>query len=142
MAAPPIPEAQLEERQMSLSLPEQLLTHYAYEAQMRCIPRETLIREVLMTAAVGFSPLPPNAGNQPHMLPEIKAALHTAIRALPIGAETSLKKLLDQPVWQSLHNTFRRDLGKIFKEFVQAGEFPGLSVGRKKSNNEQQYLKT
>lgn len=56
------------------------------------------------------------------------------------GAEISLKRLVGEDVWESFTDATRRIFGKQFREMVMAGDFPALSVGRKKSNNEQQYV--
>jgi hypothetical protein len=56
------------------------------------------------------------------------------------GTEIGLKRLVGEGAWESFTDATRRIFGKQFREMVMAGDFPALSVGHKKSNNEQQYV--
>lgn len=58
---------------------------------------------------------------------------------LPGGTEISLKSLVDDE-WEKLTDATRRVFGKQFRDMVMNDDFPRLKVGRKKSNNEQQYI--
>jgi len=55
------------------------------------------------------------------------------------GQEISLKKLIGDKIWNTFEDTTKRNFGKEFRVMVESGEFPELSLGKKKSNNEQQY---
>ena len=56
------------------------------------------------------------------------------------GSEVSLKNMVGEKEWEELTDSIRRVFGKQFREMVAAGDFPELRVGRKRSNNEQQYI--
>jgi hypothetical protein len=74
--------------------------------------------------------------------PAVLAAVEAGIAEMKSGAETSLKKLIGNELWGALDDALKRGLGKVFKELVKEGQVPELMLGRKKSNNEQQYNKT
>lgn len=56
------------------------------------------------------------------------------------GVEVSLKQLVGEHNWKKFTVATRRVFGKQFREMVITGKFPALSVGHKKSNNEQLYV--
>jgi hypothetical protein len=74
--------------------------------------------------------------------PAVLAAVEAGIAEMKSGEETSLKKLIGNELWSTLDDALKRGLGKVFKELVEKRLLPELMLGRKKSNNEQQYNKT
>ena len=57
-------------------------------------------------------------------------------------AEVSFKQLLTHAEWSQFTNVQKRGFGKEFKQMVETNELKAIRVGRKKSDNEQQYSLT
>jgi len=52
---------------------------------------------------------------------------------------TTLKKLVGPDMWNSFNKGIKLVFGKEFKVMVEKNLFEGLHIGKKKSNNEQEY---
>lgn len=125
---------------ITVRLPDRVLDGLTYLASQRSISRQDLIEEIL-TQAVPNVPTTGTKEGQKLPLPSVLQRIQPKIDALGSGEETSLKRLIGKDEWSRLDDSVRRNLGKDFKELVKDGHFPGLTIGRKKTNNEQQYQK-
>jgi len=125
---------------ITVRLPDWVLDGLTYLASQRSISRQDLIEEIL-TQATADVPITGTNQGQNLPLPLVLQRIQPKIDALGSGEEMSLKRLIGKDEWSRLDDSVRRNLGKDFKELVKDGQFPGLTVGRKKTNNEQQYLK-
>jgi predicted DNA-binding protein len=119
-------------------VPECVAQKLDFLASERGMTRQDLIEEFL-TEAVAETEVPNSFRANLYMPQEILDSIREAISNIPSGKEIGLKKLVGPKIWSRLDNLTRRNFGKEFKERVQNGEFSDLSVGRKRSNNEQQY---
>lgn len=117
-----------------------ILDSLSYLASQRRISRQVLIEEILHNAVRDV--VPPESMDRKEFLPTgVLELIQPRINALNQGDEISLKRLVGKAEWAKLPDPVRRNLGKDFKVLVNSGRFEGLQVGRKKSNNEQQYIK-
>lgn len=123
---------------MTVRLQENILTKLSIIATQRGMTRQDLVENILIDFSndmteglthqtVSYVPS--------HVLELIK----TQSEQLTAGTEISLKKIVGDEQWLELPDATRRVFGKQFRDMVADGEFPCLKVGRKKSNNEQQY---
>lgn len=125
---------------ITVRLSDTILDSLTYLASQRSISRQDLIEEILASATqhVASERL---EKSQTFLPDSVLQLIQPRIDSLERGEEISLKRLVGKEAWCKLDDAVRRNLGKDFKELVLGGHFPGLKVGRKKSNNEQQYDK-
>lgn len=109
-------------------------------ARAEAVSRQVLIEGIIARAVATFGPL--TDAERTALPPTVIRAVESAIQQMKAGEEVSLKKLVGKALWATLDDPVKRMLGKVFKVLVADNEFPGLTLGRKKSNNEQQYNKT
>ena len=129
----------MEKIALTLRLPQDTINRLEHMARLKPVSRQVLMEQILTDAASTIGVLP-KLERRP--LPQsVLEAIDASIEEMTLGGETSLKKLVGKNVWETLDDPVKRFMGKEFKELVMAGECPGLTVGRKKSNNEQQYDK-
>lgn len=125
-------------RQITVRLEESVLEKLSYNAAQTGLNRQSYVEKIL-TDSTETTQVPDSTKFIPYVSPMIIEQIHTQSGNLDAGTEISLKELVGHPSWDDLDDTTRKIFGKQFKEMVNDGEFNRLSVGRKKSNNEQQY---
>lgn len=101
--------------------------------------RQDLIEKIISDAISAFGPFA--EPERVALPPKVLSAIESSVERMN-QEELSLKKLIGQELWATLDDPIRRGLGKGFKVLVETGQFPALKLGRKKSNNEQQYIKS
>lgn len=130
----------MEKVALTLRLAQDTVARLEYMARLKPVSRQVLMEQILTDAASTTVLVLPMLERRP--LPQaVLDAVNASIARLKLGQETSLKKLVGKTVWGTLDDSVKRLMGKEFKDLVIAGEFPGIEIGRKKSNNEQQYDK-
>ena len=127
----------MERTAITLRLSDDAIARLEHIARSNLVSRQTLMEKTLTDFASTVD-MPPKLKWRPLPQP-VQEAIDASIGRLKSGVETSLRKLVGHPVWDTLEDPVKRSLGKEFKELVIAGEFPKLKKGRLKSNNEQQY---
>ncbi|MEZ9367632.1 DUF1413 domain-containing protein [Shewanella sp. 10N.286.51.B2] len=123
---------------MTVRLHEINLSKLSIIATHRGMTRQDLVEKILIDASNEMAEgLTDNTVSYvpSHVIELIK----TQSAQLTAGTEVSLKKIVGEVQWTELPDATRRVFGKQFRDMVADGEFPCLKVGRKKSNNEQQY---
>ena len=124
---------------LTIRLSQDAIDRLEHMARLKLVSRHFLIEKILADKASTIDILP-KLEQRP--LPQsIFEAINTCIQRMKPGEETSLKKLVGNPIWTSLDDSVKRLLGKEFKKLVITGEIHCLTMGEKKSNNEQQYIK-
>jgi hypothetical protein len=109
-------------------------------ARASTLTRQDMIEKIIGEALSAFGPFAEPEGVA--LPPMVLSAIESRVERMKPGEESSLKKLIGQELWATLDDPIRRGLGKVFKVLVDSGQFPALKLGRKKSNNEQQYNKS
>jgi hypothetical protein len=125
---------------ITVRLPKSEVAALDRMATAGAVSRQVLIEGIIAQSISTFGPL--SEGERTALPPTVIRAVETSIRLMKIGDEMSLKKLVGKELWATLDGPVKRMLGKVFKVLVADNEFPGLTLGRKTSNNEQQYNKT
>jgi Domain of unknown function (DUF1413) len=125
---------------ITVRLPKSEVTSLDHMARVGAVSRQVLIEGIIAEAISTFGPL--TDAERTALPPTVVRAVESAIKRMKAGDEISLKKLVGKEVWATLDDPVKRMLGKVFKVLVADNEFQGLTLGRKKSNNEQQYNKT
>ena len=130
----------MEKIALTLRLSQDTIDRLEHMARLKPVSRQVLMEQILTDAASTIGVLP-KLERRP-LPPSVLEAIDASIEQMKLGGETSLKKLVGKDVWETLDDPVKRLLGKELKDLVMAGEFSGLTKGRKKSNNEQQYDKS
>lgn len=124
-------------RKISFSLEEDLLNQIDAISTQRNQTRQEVLVDILSEYTANhreaIADLPITISN------ELKDHLESEIARYPLNKEVNLKQLVGDKRWCDMETIPKRKLGKIFKSMVEKREFEHLTVGRKKSNNEQQY---
>lgn len=128
-----------EKTPITIRLPKSELASLDQMARVGAVSRQVLIESIISQAISAFGPL--SDADRTALPPTVVRAVESTIHRMNAGDEISLKKLVGKDVWATLDDPVKRMLGKVFKVLVADNEFPGLVLGRKKSNNEQQYNK-
>lgn len=129
----------MEKISITLRLPSDTVARLDYLARIKPVSRQDFIAQILTEVAATVGPMPKL--EQKPLPPLLLETIEATISQMKLDQEISLKKLIGTVTWATLNDPVKRALGKEFKELVVAGEFPGLKISRKKSNNEQQYKK-
>jgi hypothetical protein len=125
---------------VTVRLPKSEVATLDRMAMAGAVSRQVLIEGIITQAISTFGPL---SDAERTALPQsVIHAVESSIKRMKAGDEISLKKLVGKELWATLDDPVKRMLGKVFKVLVADNEFPGLALGGKKSNNEQQYKKT
>ncbi|ABA87429.1 hypothetical protein Pcar_0168 [Syntrophotalea carbinolica DSM 2380] len=124
--------------QITARVPEVVCQKLNYLASQKGITRQEFIEQVLTEATSGTE-VPSSFQAKTYVSPEVLETIKANIDTLSAGQEIGLKKLVGHELWSELEHSTRRNFGKDFKEMVLSGEISGLSLGRKKTNNEQMY---
>lgn len=123
---------------ITVRVSDEVVSALNYQASQKGLSRQDLIEQILVAATTGIKPS--DAYEASTYIPELlQRKIQSKIDLLKKGDETSLKRLVGKDQWATLSYITRRNFGKQFKELVQDGQYPGLKVGRKKTDNEQQY---
>jgi hypothetical protein len=125
---------------ITVRLPKSEVATLDRMATAGAVSRQVLIEGIIAQAISTFGPL--SEGERTALPQSVIHAVESSIKRMQAGDESSLKKLVGKELWTTLDDSVKRMLGKVFKVLVAEDEFPGLALGRKKSNNEQQYNKT
>lgn len=125
---------------ITVRLPKSEVTSLDRMARVSAVSRQVLIEGIIAEAISTFGPL--SDAERTALPPTVIRAVESSIKRMKAGDEISLKKLVGKELWATLDDPVKRMLGKVFKVLVADNEFPGLALGRKKSNNEQQYNKS
>jgi len=128
----------MEERKVvSVRLTEDTISKLSLLAAESRLTRQQFIEKVLDNTV--YSVELPSNHNEGYMTEEIIKKINKYLNSLKRNDKTTLKKIIGSEYWNSLLRTTKQALGKEFKVMVNSGEFPKLTIGNKKSNNEQQY---
>lgn len=124
---------------MTVRLEESVLGKLSVLASKDHMTRQELVEQIL-TNAVGVIPDNCTDKTVSYVSQSIIDLIQMRSGQFTAGSEVSLKQLVGEYEWASFTDATRRIFGKQFRDMVRDGDFPSLAVGRKKSNNEQQYL--
>lgn len=124
---------------ITVRLPKSEVVSLDQISRAQAVSRQVLIEGIITEAITAFGPL--KDAERTALPPTVIRAVESSIKRMKAGDEISLKKLVGKELWATLDDPVKRMLGKVFKVLVADNEFPGLALGRKKSNNEQQYSK-
>lgn len=125
---------------ITIRVSDEVVSALNYQASQKGLSRQDLIEQILVAATTGIKPNDAYGANT-YISESLHQEIQSKIDLLKKGDETSLKRLVGKDQWATLSYITRRNFGKEFKELVQGGQYPGLKVGRKKTDNEQQYNK-
>ena len=125
-------------KSITVRVSEQVASKLEYQATQKGITRQALIEQILISAT-STTALPENSKFMSYVSPRILDHIEQELQTITKGSEVGLKQLVGDTLWDELDDTTRRNFGKEFKSMVESGNFRQLTVGRKKSNNEQQY---
>lgn len=123
---------------ITVRLGKDVLNKLSIIASSEGLTRQDLVERILSEATENISE---NMAEKTisYVSQEILDLVKSNTEQLSVGTETSLKKLVGDE-WEEFTDATRRVFGKQFRDMVMDGDFPCLEVGRKKSNNEQQYI--
>ena len=123
---------------ITVRLGQDVLSKLSIIASKKGLTRQDLVEKILIDATGSISE---NMAEKTIscVSQEVIDLVKSNTEKLPVGTETSLKKLIGDE-WKEFTDATRRVFGKQFRDMVTNGDFPYLKVGRKKSNNEQQYI--
>lgn len=125
-------------KQMTVRLEKDILSKLSNITSEKGITRQDFV-ESLIIEATGNIPATDTDKTFSCVSQEILDLVKSNTEQLSDGTEISLKSLVGDE-WEKLTDATRRVFGKQFRDMVMDGDFPRLKVGRKKSNNEQQYI--
>ncbi|MGP9807743.1 DUF1413 domain-containing protein [Halomonas sp. AOP12-C2-37] len=124
---------------MTVRLHQETLDKLNVIASGQGVTRQDLV-EMLLEEATGETVISDTDKIISHVSQSVLDDIRKKSLKLNRGSEISLKRLVGEGTWESFTDATKRIFGKQFREMVVAGDFPTLSVGHKKSNNEQQYV--
>ncbi|MEL4204974.1 DUF1413 domain-containing protein [Plesiomonas shigelloides] len=120
---------------ITIRLEEYAIQKLEFSALKKEITRQELIESIILDAVKSL-----DFPDELQLIPEsIIESIRQKLKSLAIDSEISFKGLLSPSEWQQLSDVQKRNYGKQIKKLVENGDIPELEVGRKKSNNEQQY---
>ncbi|KAB7672711.1 DUF1413 domain-containing protein [Plesiomonas shigelloides] len=120
---------------ITIRLEEYAIQKLEFSALKKEITRQELIESIILDAVKSL-----DFPDELQLIPEsILETIKQKLKSLAIDSEISFKGLLSPSEWQQLSDVQKRNYGKQIKKLVENGDIPELEVGRKKSNNEQQY---
>jgi len=123
---------------MTVRLEEEILNKLSIIASERGVTRQDLVEKIVIEISDGLAE-ELNDKKVSYAPSHVLESIKTKSELLPVGAEVSLKQLVGDKQWAEFTDATRRVFGKQFRDMVINKEFPHLKIGRKKSNNEQQY---
>ena len=122
-------------RAITIRLEEYAIQKLEFSALKKEITRQELIESIILDAVKSL-----DVPDELQLIPEsILESIRQKLKSLAIDSEISFKGLLSPSEWQQLSDVQKRNYGKQIKKLVENGDIPELEIGRKKSNNEQQY---
>lgn len=124
---------------MTVRLDENVLEKLSTLASQAHTTRQNLVEKILIDA-VKIIPDSCTDKTVSYVPSYILESIKLKSSQFSVGTEVSLKQLVGENEWALLTDATRRVFGKQFRDMVHDGDFPYLHVGRKKSNNEQQYI--
>lgn len=123
-------------KKISISLDEEIIQIIDSEAIRNGSTRQSVL-EVIICLKVNELPEADHYDAQIFPKDILEIAQKEAAQ-IPAGRHVTLKKLLHQE-WSQFSDYKKRSYGKLFKKEVEKGNIYRMSIGPKKSNNEQQY---
>ena len=124
-------------KKISISLSEHTIQVIDSEAMRNNITRQDLVEDMILASTKLFSE--PDSHNVLSIQAQTLEMIKSKIDKLHCDSEVSFKKLFEREEWNELSDVQKRNYGKQFKKLVETGQVYGMTLGRKKSNNEQQY---
>lgn len=124
-------------KKISISLNEHTIQLIDSEAMRSGITRQDLVEDMILASTKLFSE--PSDHDALSIQAQTLEMIKSKIDKLSCGSEVSFKKLFESEEWKALSDVQKRNYGKQFKKLVETGQVYGMILGRKKSNNEQQY---
>lgn len=125
--------------QITVRVSEEALKKLAFKARKLGMNRQNFIEKILTEYCAEIN-LEKSTKTVSYVSKAILDLIRENILKLKLGSEISLKDLVGKEEWGKLDDPTRRNFGKEFFRGVDNREFSHLKSGRKKSNNEQQYL--
>ncbi|WP_425668603.1 DUF1413 domain-containing protein [Vibrio owensii] len=127
-------------KKISITLEHDVIARLDAEASKAGQTRQELVEGIINEQANDFA-LTEVCNTIPLTKEELETRIEDYFRSSG-KAEVSFKQLLTHAEWSQFTSVQKRGFGKEFKQMVETNELRAIRIGRKKSDNEQQYSLT